>query len=246
MDQPRDPGIPGDPMEKAKCAAAARALLEVGGGMRLGLGTGSTANWFVKLLGQKIRQDGLKLFAVPTSKRTEALARSEGIPVLNPDEFEGPLDLVVDGADEFDADCNLVKGAGGALLREKIVAAAAKRMIVIADDSKGPRRLGGFPVPVEVAGFGWRSTSERISAALAELGHSGCTGRLRMSGDSPYATDQGNPVLDFDVGPISDPFEVSAALDGVPGVMEHGLFCGLCELVLVGRADGSATAVART
>ena len=243
MDHPRDPGIPGDPLERAKCAAAARALLEVDSGMRLGLGTGSTANWFVKLLGRKIRQDGLKLLAVPTSKRTEALALSEGIHLIASDKFAGRLDLAVDGADEFDADCNLVKGAGGALLREKIVAASATRMIVIADDSKGPRRLGGFPVPVEVAGFGWRATSERISNALAELGHGGCVGRLRMSGSSPYATDQGNPVLDFDVGPIGDPSELSAALDGVPGVMEHGLFCGLCELVLVGRADGSATAV---
>ena len=231
------------PSDRAKIAAARRALDEVRDGMRVGLGTGSTASWFVKLLGEKVRQEGLRLLAVPTSLATAELARDEGIPLAELSEIDGKLDLTVDGADEFDAGLNLLKGGGGALLREKIVAAASERMFAIADDTKEVRRLGSFPLPVEIAQFSWRTTAARVEEALSDLQYGSRTGTLRFVGAEPFETDGGNYILDLAMGEIDHPEDLSKALSGVPGVFEHGLFCGLCDRVAVGSEDGSVRIV---
>ena len=225
--------------DKAKIAAARRALDEVCDGMRVGLGTGSTAIWFVRLLGERVRRERLRLLAVPTSLATAKLARDEGIPLAELNDIDGKLDLTVDGADEFDAGLNLLKGGGGALLREKIVAAASKRMLVIADGTKEVRRLGRFPLPVEIARFSWRATAARIEEALSDLQCENRVGTLRLADEGPFETDGGNYVLDLAMEEIAHPEDLSKALSEVPGVFEHGLFCGLCDCVAVGNEDGS-------
>ena len=225
--------------DKAKIAAARRALDEVCDGMRVGLGTGSTAIWFIRLLGERVRRERLRLLAVPTSLATAKLARDEGIPLAELNDIDGKLDLTVDGADEFDAGLNLLKGGGGALLREKIVAAASKRMLVIADWTKEVKRLGRFPLPVEVARFSWRATAARIEEALSDLQCEKRVGTLRLAGAEPFETDGGNYILDFAMEEIAHPKDLSKALSQVPGVFEHGLFCGLCDCVAVGNEDGS-------
>lgn len=230
--------------DRAKLAAARRALDEVVDGMRLGLGTGSTANWFVRLLGERVRREHLRLLAVPTSHAIARLARDEGIPLAELCDIDGKLDLTVDGADEFDADLNLLKGGGGALLREKIVASASKRMFVIADETKAVNRLGSFPLPVEVARFSWQATTARIGEALKDMHYENCCGKLRLADGKPFETDGGNHILDLTLGQIGDPRDLSRALCEVPGVFEHGLFCGLCDRVAVGSEDGSARILA--
>ena len=231
-------------LDRAKLSAARRALDEVVDGMRLGLGTGSTANWFVRVLGERVRRGHLQLLAVPTSHATAKLARDEGIPLAELNDIDGKLDLTVDGADEFDADLNLLKGGGGALLREKIVAAASKRMFVIADEAKEVKRLGSFPLPVEIAKFAWRGTAARIEEALKDMRYKNFRGILRLADGKPFETDGGNYILDMILGQIGDPRELSSALCEVPGVLEHGLFCGFCDCVAVGNEDGSARIVA--
>ena len=231
------------PSDRAKIAAARRALDEVRDGMRVGLGTGSTASWFVRLLGEKVRQERLRLLAVPTSLATAELARDEGIPLAELSEIDGKLDLTVDGADEFDAGLNLLKGGGGALLREKIVAAASKKMFVIADDTKEVRRLGSFPLPVEIAQFSWSATAARVEEALSDLQYGNRARTLRFADAEPFETDGGNYILDFAMEEIADPGDLSKALSEVPGVLEHGLFCGLCDRVAVGSEDGSVRIV---
>src|SRR5579871_2073306 len=173
-----------------KRAAAARALDFVDDGMKLGLGTGSTADLFLELLAERMR-GGLKIIGTPTSERTAAKSRELNIPLAELDAL-GELDLAVDGADESDSDLALIKGGGGALLREKIVAASAKRMVVIADESKLVKRLGAFPVPVEVIAFGHGTTKTRITKAAAALGYRNLEPKLRMKDGVPYRTDNGN------------------------------------------------------
>ena len=220
-------------------AAAARALDLVRPGMRLGLGTGSTAAAFVTLLGERVRA-GLDVVGVPTSEATRAQAEREGIRLATLDEIPR-LDLTIDGADEVDASLRLIKGGGAALLREKIVACASRRMVVIADAAKRVETLGAFPLPIEVNPFGLAATQIAVAAAI---GRAGCTGgiRLRVGADgAPVTTDGGHRILDAHLGRIPDPEALSAALWAVPGVVEHGLFLGIAAAaILASERDGAA------
>ena len=219
-----------------KRAAAARALDFVADGMKLGLGSGSTAEAFIELLGARVR-GGLKLSCVPTSERTAQLARTQGIALANLDDL-APLDLVVDGADEADPDFNLIKGGGGALLREKIVATSAKRMIVVADGSKLVSRLGRFPLAVEVMEFGHSTTIARIVGAVAALGYHNTPIVLRRKDGAVYRTDNGNVIYDCAFGAIADAGKLSAALSCVTGVVEHGLYVGIAKTLVIARPEG--------
>ena len=224
-----------------KRQAAARALDCVRPGMRLGLGTGSTARHFVDLLGARVR-DGLDIVGVPTSEATRAQAFALGIPLRTLDDLP-ELDLTVDGADELDSELRLIKGGGGAHLREKIVASASRRMLVIADDSKLVERLGRFPLPIEVVPFGLAAIRQALAAALAA---SGCAGPLvlRSGPDGPSVTDSGNWILDAQLGSIPDPVALATTLDGIAGVVEHGLFIGLADAAIL-AADGGLRILGR-
>ncbi|MEP9353865.1 ribose-5-phosphate isomerase RpiA [Xanthobacter sp. KR7-65] len=222
--------------EDLKRRAAAHALTYVTDGMRLGLGTGSTARHFVELLSEKVHA-GLTVLCVPTSEQTLAQAVSLDVPIATLDEA-GPLDLCIDGADEIGPGLALVKGGGGALLREKIVASAAREMIVIADASKKVDTLGRFPLPIEVVDFGVASIQRHVEAAVREAGCSG-TIVLRRDGDGhPFVTDQGHQILDAHLGRIPDPAALASALKEVAGVVEHGLFLGLARRAVLAGKDG--------
>ena len=218
-----------------KLRAATRALDYVRPGMRLGLGTGSTAAKFVDLLGGKVKQ-GLDVLCVPTSESTRIQAQGLGIPLTTLD-AEPELDLTVDGADEIDGQLRLIKGGGGAHLREKIVAAASRRMVVIADESKRVKTLGAFPLPVEIAVFGWRATLTRVRERVQA---NNCKGpvTLRGSQSDPFVTDNGNYILDCAFGEIGDPEQLAAQLSSLPGVVEHGLFIGLTHSAVIAGANG--------
>ena len=221
-----------------KVEAARAALAHVTDGMRLGIGTGSTAEEFVRLLAQKVAA-GMTIIGVPTSERTAALCDELGVPLSTLEETP-ELDLTVDGADEIDPELTLIKGGGGALLREKIVAAASARMIVIADRSKLVETLGAFPLPIEVNRFGRRATEIAVAAAAAELGLSGPI-TLRMTGGQPFVTDGGHFILDASFGRIPNTRALSNALHAIPGVVEHGLFIGLASVAVVAGANGIET-----
>ncbi|MDP5344975.1 MAG: ribose-5-phosphate isomerase RpiA, partial [Paracoccaceae bacterium] len=225
--------------------AAERAVSFVQDGMRLGLGTGSTAAWMVRCLGRRVRDEGLQIVGVPTSEQTAVLARAEGIEIVTLEEA-GWLDLTIDGADEFDGDLNLIKGGGGALLREKIVASASDRMIVIADAGKHVAQLGDFPLPVEVIRFGWQSTRDQIAELLEEFDVARREITLRLRDDVPFVTDEGNYILDLELGQIADPRHLALLLNQIPGTVENGLFIDLCDLAIVGHVDGNVTLVERT
>ena len=216
-----------------KRAAAMRAADLVQSGMKLGIGTGSTAEIFIEILADRMR-GGLKIVGTPTSKRTEDKARALAVPLDDLDKL-APLDLTIDGADEADNDLNLIKGGGGALLREKIVAASSKRMAVIADDSKLVQRLGKFPLPVEVIAFGHGSTAHRIAGAAQKLGYKNLSPNLRMKDGAPYRTDSGNYIYDCPFGAITDVPKLATEISQITGVVEHGLFVGLAtSLILAG------------
>ncbi len=223
------------PDESSKRRVAARALAFVEDGMRLGLGTGSTARHFVDLLGERVR-GGLDVVGVPTSERTRLQADGLGIRLATLDDLP-ELDLTIDGADEFDPELRLIKGGGGALLREKIVAAASARMIVIADASKRVARLGGFPLPVEVNAFGLASTWRKVERAGEAVGVRGIIALRRGPDGAPYLTDGGHLILDCRFDPIPDPEALADRLVAIPGVVEHGLFIGLASAVVT---DGDA------
>jgi ribose 5-phosphate isomerase A len=219
-----------------KRAAAARAVEFVRPGMRLGLGTGSTAKHFVELVGERVRA-GLDIVAVPTSEATRADAERCGIRLTTLDETP-ELDLTVDGADEVAPDLSLIKGGGGALLREKIVAAASARMIVIADQGKWVDRLGRFPLPIEVTPFGFLATKRAVEKAIGAVQRPGPL-TLRLGKDShAFVTDGGHWIIDAALGRIDDPGAMAHALSTVPGVMEHGLFVDLAQMVILGGPDG--------
>ena len=223
-------------MDALKRQAAARALEQVQDGMKLGLGTGSTAKHFVDLLGERVAQ-GLRVIGVPTSEATRIQAEACGVPLTTLDEIDH-LDLTVDGADEIDAAFNLIKGGGGALLREKIVAAASDRMIVIADDSKCVDVLGRFPLPVEVVPFGLAATRRAMAAAFAQSGNSGQM-VLRKTGDGHvFVTDGGHCILDAHLGHIADAPRLAGLLTSIPGVVEHGLFIGLANTAVLAGSQG--------
>jgi ribose 5-phosphate isomerase A len=223
-------------IEAQKRQAAARALDWVRPGMRLGLGTGSTAKHFVDLLGERVRA-GLKVVGVPTSEATRAQAESLKIPLSTLDETP-ELDLTVDGADEVSPDLTLIKGGGGALLREKIVACASASMVVIADESKWVATLGRFPLPIEVVPFGFAATQRAVDEATAAAGCPGPS-RLRMGKDGHvFVTDGGHWILDASLGRISDPKALASGLSAIPGVVEHGLFIGLARAVILAGTSG--------
>lgn len=225
-------------VDSYKLAAARHALKFVEPKMRLGLGTGSTASLFVELLGEEVR-GGLQVLCVPTSEATRALAERLGIPLTTLDETP-LLDLTIDGADELDSELRLIKGGGGALLREKIVATASDRMIVIADASKRVEKLGAFPLPVEAVRFGVTATRNMIEMLAAD---SGCQGdiKLRVGSDgNPFITDGGNYIFDCAFGAIDDPESLDEALKFIPGVVENGLFLGIADIAIIGGPDGLA------
>jgi len=218
-----------------KMRAAERALDYVRPGMKLGLGTGSTAEKFVDLIGAKVKS-GLDVICVPTSKATRLQAEALGIPLSTLEE-QPELDLTVDGADELDEELRLIKGGGGAHLREKIVAAASTRMVVIADESKRVAKLGVFPLPVEIVPFGWRTTHTKVSDTSVLNGCKGLV-TLRGSQDDPFVTDNGNYILDCAFGEINDPEQVARQLSLIPGVVEHGLFIGVAHAAVIAGANG--------
>jgi ribose 5-phosphate isomerase A len=219
-----------------KRAAAVRAVEFVHPGMRIGLGTGSTAKYFVEQLGERVRS-GLNIVAVPTSEATSVDAKRCGIELTTLDDTP-ELDLTVDGADEIGPDLCLIKGGGGALLREKIVAAASARMIVIADRSKCVDALGRFPLPIEVVSFGIAATKRAIEKAIGGIQRPGQLTLRRGKDGHPFITDGGHWILDAELGRVDEPAALAHALSGVPGVVEHGLFIGLSHMAIVGGPDG--------
>ena len=215
--------------DEYKQAAAEKALELVSDGMLIGLGSGSTAAFFVQGLGRLVA-DGMKVRGVPSSRRTAELAASLGIPIVT--ELVGQIDLTVDGADEVDPGLNLIKGRGGALFREKLVAAASKRFVVVVDESKLVKQLGVGVLPVEVLPFLWRSTAERIAALGVSL-------VVRGGEETPYVTDNGNLILDVTVeGGIKNPAAFGVELKKVTGVVEHGLFVDITDTVIAAGPDG--------
>lgn len=225
---------PTDPVEVMKQKAALRALEQVTSGMKLGLGTGSTARYFVDGLGAKVAH-GLQVICVPTSEATRAQAESLNIPLAELGDLQR-LDLTVDGADEMDAQLRLVKGGGGALLREKIVAAASNAMIVIADDSKLVDNLGAFALPVEVNMFAHQATAQAIADVLHQTGNAGDI-TLRGGADA-FVTDGGHYIYDCHLGRVNNIEQLASALLNVPGVVEHGLFLGYATAAVLAGSDG--------
>jgi ribose 5-phosphate isomerase A len=213
-------------VDSYKQAAAERALELVKPGAVIGLGTGSTARYFIDGLARRVR-NGLKVQAVVTSTQSRVLAEAAGIGIV--DRIDGALDLAVDGADEIDPAVNCIKGRGGALLREKVVAYASRRFILIADESKLVGRLGRGPVPIEVLPFLWEATSRSIESL-------GGRPQLRLAGDRPFATDNDNLILDTTFGDVDA--ALGTALHAIPGVIEHGLFFGMARAAIIGSAAG--------
>lgn len=212
-----------------KRAAAEKALELVRDGMLIGLGSGSTANYFTEGLGQLVKE-GMKVRGVPTSRATANLAAANGIPIVT--ELIGQIDLTVDGADEVDQALNLVKGRGGALFREKLVAAASKRFVVVIDESKVVKKLGVGVLPVEVSGFLWRTTAHRLASVATSL-------TVRGGEESPYITDNGNLILDLTLADgIANAPALAAELKAMVGVVEHGLFIGITDTCIVAGPDG--------
>lgn len=224
------------PVDTAKFVAASRAVEMVEDGMRLGLGTGSTASWMLRGLAGRIGR-GLSIRAVPTSRATAEAAERLGIPLVPLDDL-GRLDLTIDGADEVDPDLSLIKGAGGALLHEKIVAAASDRVVIIADAAKRVATLGAAPLPVEVVPFAFAATRDMIAELLAGQDVGGVRIEPRRAGGDLFVTDEGNHVLDLHLGRIGDPRVLALNLNQVPGVVETGLFLDLCDVLVTGDAAG--------
>ncbi len=229
-------------VDEQKRQAALKAIELVEPGMRLGLGSGSTARHFVDLLGAKVKS-GLDVLCVPTSEITRIQAESLHIPLTTLDETP-ELDLTVDGADELDDQLQLIKGGGGALLHEKIVALASDRMVVIADLSKRVPRLGAYPLPVEVVRFGWRATEEWVHSCINEVGGAGPVRLRQTPAGEPFITDSGNFILDCALGRIDDPEALHDLLKSVPGVVETGLFVGIADTAFVADANGVVTLTA--
>ncbi|WP_340009599.1 ribose-5-phosphate isomerase RpiA [Paenibacillus sp. FSL K6-0276] len=213
-----------------KQLAAEKAVEYVEDGMKVGLGTGSTAYWAIRKLGERV-SEGLKITAVATSRASEEQARELGIPLVAFGDIES-LDLTIDGADELDSSLQLIKGGGGALLREKIVASNSTRMIVIADEGKVVSTLGKFPLPVEIVPFAWEWT-------VAELAKLGCQPELRRNGDELYKTDNGNYIADCRFEAIESAPKLALTIQNIPGAVDHGLFIGIAAMAIVGKNDGT-------
>jgi ribose 5-phosphate isomerase A len=222
--------------DELKRQAAARALEFVRSGMRLGLGTGSTAKHFVELLGMRVRE-GLDVIGVPTSEATRQDAIRCGVRLTTLDEIDR-LDLTVDGADEIDPHLNLIKGGGGALLHEKVVAAASERMLVIADESKWVETLGRFPLPIEVIPFGLAATRREITEVFAECGVAGDMAVRKGRDGHAFVTDSGHWIIDARLGRIANAARLAQSLTSIPGVVEHGLFIGIASMAVLAGAQG--------
>jgi ribose 5-phosphate isomerase A len=217
--------------DQEKEAAARASLRFVQNDQVVGLGTGSTAAYFIQLLGEEVR-NGLKIRGIPTSDRSGELAKSLGIPLTTLDECP-EIDVTVDGADEFDSELRLIKGGGGALLREKIVASATRQYVIIADETKRVPVLGRFPLPVEVIKFAQTVVQKKIEALGAQIS-------LRRDADGKaYLTDENNHILDCRFGQIPDADDLARRLSDIPGVVEHGLFIGMASIVLVAGGTGT-------
>ena len=221
--------VPGMANDLEKEAAARASLRYIQDGQVVGLGTGSTAAHFIKLLGEKVK-NGLRIRGIPTSDRSHELAQSLGIPLITLDDCQ-EIDVTVDGADEVDPQLRLIKGGGGAALREKIVASATKKLVIVADATKQVTRLGKFPLPVEVIQFAQALVTKRIERLGAHV-------TLRRNPDgSVYVTDENNHILDCRFGEIRDPDGLAQQLSEMPGVVEHGLFIGMASVVLFARGS---------
>ncbi len=223
---------------ESKKLAAERAVKLVNSGMVVGLGTGSTAYWAIQAIGARVKT-GLTIQAVATSEHSEALARELHIPIVPFSDIEA-IDITIDGADEIDTDLNVIKGGGGALLREKIVAAASRELVIIADESKLVQRLGAFPLPVEVIPFGIELTMKKLAALL------GCPLKLRQSGEKLFMTDNEHYIIDCHIGAIEDAVQLHQLLNLIPGVVENGLFIQMAAKVIVGYNDGSVRELSRS
>jgi ribose 5-phosphate isomerase A len=221
-----------------KEAAARAALAEVKGGMRLGLGTGSTIAAFLPLLAERVR-GGLEIQAVPTSNATQRLATSLGLRLTSLDEVAA-LDLAIDGADEIDPNLDLIKGGGGALVREKIVAASSRRLVIVADRSKQVTTLGAFPLAVEIVPFGAGATLRKLAKLVSQMGRDGRVTLRRRDGEA-VVSDNGNLLADCSFGTIRDPLAVARALADLPGVIDHGLFLGMADCAYLGTPQGVVT-----
>jgi ribose 5-phosphate isomerase A len=229
------------PQDRAKQAAADTAAAIVEDGMLVGLGSGTTLRRFVRSLGLRVGQ-GLKITGVPTSESTRALAMEVGIPVADLNDV-GELDLVLDGADEIDPQGQMIKGGGGNLLWEKIVATAGRRFVAVIDETKPVANLGKFPLPVEVVPFGWRSTERQIRGLLVESGFLEPVMTLRGGEASPFITDSGHYILDCALGEIPHPEPLAIALDRIAGVVENGLFIDIARSAILGRPDGTVETI---
>ncbi|MEC0227212.1 ribose-5-phosphate isomerase RpiA [Paenibacillus alba] len=218
-------------MDKKKLAAE-HAVASIEEGMVLGLGTGSTVYWMIQKLGELVKE-GLKIKGVPTSQETEALAMKLGIPLLQLADVH-EIDLTIDGADEVSANLELIKGGGGALFREKMIASISRRLLIVVDDSKVVTTLGKFPLPVEVVPFGWELTSRKLRAF-------GCAPVLRITDNGPFITDNGNYILDCHFDTIHNPEELNKHLNLTIGVVENGLFVNMADTIIVGSNEGVYT-----
>ena len=215
-------------MSQEKQNAARTAVDQIEDGMLVGLGTGSTAAFAISYLGEKVRS-GLTISAIPTSEASKKQAQSEGIPLID-FETSPSIDLCIDGADEIDSELNMIKGGGGALLREKIVASSAKRYLIIIDSSKQVETLGTFPLPVEVIPFGWQVVSRKLKDMDASP-------ELRKSGPQTFVTDEGNYILDCRLNSILEVEQLETELNRIPGVVENGLFVAMCDQMIMGKGD---------
>jgi ribose 5-phosphate isomerase A len=213
-----------------KQIAADKAVSFIENDMVVGLGTGSTAYWAIERIGEKIKNRQLNVRAIATSTRSESQARSLGIPILDFSEID-QIDITIDGADEADGELNLIKGGGGALLREKIVASNSRQLIIVADETKLVKTLGKFPLPVEVVVFGW----EKVFLKLQSMG---CTPRLRLENEKPYMTDNSNYIIDCSFGEIPHPAELHDKINAIVGVVENGLFINLARKLVAGYSNG--------
>ena len=214
----------------SKQLAAQKAISFIKSGMTVGLGTGSTAYWAIEMIGEKVKKNELQIKAIATSKRSEEQARSLNIPIVSFAQID-QIDITIDGADETDEQLNLIKGGGGALLREKIVASNSKELIIIVDESKLVKHLGRFPLPVETVVFGWEKVFQKLKAL-------GCVPKLRMENDHPYITDNSNYIIDCAFGEIINPAALHEKLNAMVGVVENGLFINLAYKVIAGFENG--------
>ena len=229
-------------LDGQKKLAAHAALKLVKPGMKVGLGSGSTANHFIKALGEKARA-GLDVTGIPTSKATFELAKASGVPIGSLEDFPF-LDLVVDGADEIDPDFRLIKGGGGALLVEKIVGSSARELVIIADESKQVKKLGKFPLPIEVVALGVKATGWKLER-IFKMVDMAPKMALRMKDGQPFRTDMGNLIIDCACGEIKQPDRLEVMLNNLPGVVNNGLFIGMASLIIIGRANGTVAEIAK-